>query len=263
MNNMMMNNMMMNNNGNQMNMNMMNMGNGNMMNMNMMNMNNMGGGVNMMNMNMPGMNTMMMNNMNNMPGMNTMMMNMNMPGANPMMMNMNMNMPGANPTMPGTNTNTVVNIEDANGWNLIFENQNDRQTFNIRISEQKLVKEAISYYYLKSNKTEKCKFIFNNNKYVTSSRTLNKSKKVIKSNYLLKSYNNKYMKLFKSTQYKNNKILFTNKIDKTNLKKSSSMNELKLNTIKDGINKQSLENIRLLKEIDVIRRDRQIQKKKL
>ena len=156
MNNMMMNNMMMNNNGNQMNMNMMNMGNGNMMNMNMMNM---GGGVNMMNMNMPGMNTMMMNNM---PGMNTMMMNMNMPGANPMMMNMNMNMPGANPTMPGTNTNTVVNIEDANGWNLIFENQNDRQTFNIRISEQKYVKEAISLYYLKSNKTVKCKFIFNN-----------------------------------------------------------------------------------------------------
>ena len=156
MNNMMMNNMMMNNNGNQMNMNMMNMGNGNMMNMNMMNM---GGGVNMMNMNMPGMNTMMMNNM---PGMNTMMMNMNMPGANPMMMNMNMNMPGANPTMPGTNTNTVVNIEDANGWNLIFENQNDRQTFNIRISEQKYVKEAISLYYLKSNKTDKCKFIFNN-----------------------------------------------------------------------------------------------------
>ena len=145
------------------NVNMMNpMMNMNMMNMNMMNMNNMGGGVNMMNMNMPGMNTMMMNNMNNMPGMNTMMMNMNMPGANPMMMNMNMNMPGANPTMPGTNTNTVVDIEDAKGWNLIFENQNDRQTFNIRISEQKLVKEAISLYYLKSNKTDKCKFIFNN-----------------------------------------------------------------------------------------------------
>ena len=162
MNNMMMNNMMMNNNGNQMNMNMMNMGNGNMMNMNMMNMNNMGGGVNMMNMNMPGMNTMMMNNMNNMPGMNTMMMNMNMPGANPMMMNVNMNMPGANPTMPGTNTNTVVNIEDANGWNLIFENQNDKKSLTIRISEQKLVKEAISMYMLKSGRTDKCKFIFNN-----------------------------------------------------------------------------------------------------
>ena len=137
--NMMMNNMMMmNNNG---------------MDMNMMNMNNNMGGanmMNMMNMNMPGMNTMMMNNM---PGVNTMMMNMNMN-----MQGMNMNMPG----MQGTNTNTTVNIEDAGGWNLIFENQNDRQSFNIRISEQKYVKEAISLYYLKSNKTEKCKFIFNN-----------------------------------------------------------------------------------------------------
>ena len=153
MNNMMMNNMMMNNNGNQMDM--------NMMNMNI-------GGANMMNMNMPGMNTMMMNNMNNMPGVNTMMMNMNMPGVNPMMMNMNMNMnmPGMMnmnmPGMQGTNSNTNVDIEDNKGWNLIFENQNDRQSFNIRISEQKLVKEAISLYYLKSNKTEKCKFIFNN-----------------------------------------------------------------------------------------------------
>ena len=53
-------------------------------------------------------------------------------------------------------------VEDEKGWNLIFENQNDRQTFNIRISEQKYVKEAISAYYLKSNKTDKCKFIFNN-----------------------------------------------------------------------------------------------------
>ena len=159
--NMMMNNMMMmNNNG---------------MDMNMMNMNNNMGGanmMNMMNMNMPGMNTMMMNNMpgvnpmmmNNMPGVNPMMMN-NMPGVNTMMMNMNMNMQGMNMNMPGmqgTNTNTTVNIEDAGGWNLIFENQNDRQSFNIRISEQKYVKEAISLYYLKSNKTEKCKFIFNN-----------------------------------------------------------------------------------------------------
>ena len=106
-----------------------------------------------MNMNMPGVNPMMMN------------MNMNMPGVNPMMMNMNMNMPGVNMNMQGmqgTKTNTNVDIEDKGGWNLIFENQNDRQTFNIRISEQKLIKEAISLYYLKSNKSEKCKFIFNN-----------------------------------------------------------------------------------------------------
>ena len=154
----MMNNMMMGNMGNSQMMNMGNMGGGNTMMM----MNNMGNPM-MMNMNMgnPMMmnmgnmgNTMMMNNMGN-----PMMMNMNM--ANPMM-NMNMNMPNQMMNMPGMNNNTPVNIDDAGGWNLIFENQNDRQSFNIRISEQKLVKEAISLYYLKSNKTDKCKFIFNN-----------------------------------------------------------------------------------------------------
>ena len=156
----MMNNMMMGNMGNSQMMNMGNMGGGNTMMM----MNNMGNPM-MMNMNMgnPMMmnmgnmgNTMMMNNMGN-----PMMMNMNM--ANPMMnMNMNMNMPNQMMNMPGMNNNTPVNIDDAGGWNLIFENQNDRQSFNIRISEQKLVKEAISLYYLKANKTDKCKFIFNN-----------------------------------------------------------------------------------------------------
>ena len=154
----MMNNMMMGNMGNSQMMNMGNMGGGNTMMM----MNNMGNPM-MMNMNMgnPMMmnmgnmgNTMMMNNMGN-----PMMMNMNM--ANPMM-NMNMNMPNQMMNMPGMNNNTPVNIDDAGGWNLIFENQNDRQSFNIRISEQKLVKEAISLYYLKSNKSDKCKFIFNN-----------------------------------------------------------------------------------------------------
>ena len=154
----MMNNMMMGNMGNSQMMNMGNMGGGNTMMM----MNNMGNPM-MMNMNMgnPMMmnmgnmgNTMMMNNMGN-----PMMMNMNM--ANPMM-NMNMNMPNQMMNMPGMNNNTPVNIDDAGGWNLIFENQNDRQSFNIRISEQKLVKEAISLYYIKSNKTDKCKFIFNN-----------------------------------------------------------------------------------------------------
>ena len=154
----MMNNMMMGNMGNSQMMNMGNMGGGNTMMM----MNNMGNPM-MMNMNMgnPMMmnmgnmgNTMMMNNMGN-----PMMMNMNM--ANPMM-NMNMNMPNQMMNMPGMNNNTPVNIDDAGGWNLIFENQNDRQSFNIRISEQKLVKEAISMYKLKSGVTEDCKFIFNN-----------------------------------------------------------------------------------------------------
>ncbi len=120
----------------------------------MMDMNNMMGNTGMMNMNnMMGNNGMM--NMNNMPM--------------PMMMNMNVGMPMMNMNMNNMNMNNMnmnqtpqVNIEDQAGWNLIFENQNDRQTFNVRISEQKLVKEAISLYYLKSNRNDKCKFIFNN-----------------------------------------------------------------------------------------------------
>ena len=44
----------------------------------------------------------------------------------------------------GFGINTPQNAEDENGWNLIFENQNDRRTFNIKISEQKYIKEVIS-----------------------------------------------------------------------------------------------------------------------
>ena len=45
--------------------------------------------------------------------------------------------------------------------NLRFENQDDKSSINIRISEQKLVKEAISIYLIKSGRTDKCKYIFN------------------------------------------------------------------------------------------------------
>ena len=135
------------------------MGNNGMMNMNM---NNMGMGMDMNNMNnMGGMPMMNMNNMGGMPMMN---MNMNNMGMNMNMNNMGMNMMNMNNMgmNMGMNQNQQVNIEDQGGWNLIFENQNDRQTFNVMISEQKLVKEAISLYYLKSNRNDKCKFIFNN-----------------------------------------------------------------------------------------------------
>ena len=44
----------------------------------------------------------------------------------------------------GLGINTPLNAEDENGWNLIFENQNNRRTFNIKISEQKYIKEVIS-----------------------------------------------------------------------------------------------------------------------
>ena len=126
-----------------------------MMNMNqnmMMNpamMQNMGG----MNQNMM-MNPAMMQNMGMMGG--------NMGGMDPnMMMNM-MNMGAVGmPGMMNMSLNTGDDIADAQGWNLIFENQNDRQSYAIKISEQKLVKQAIEKYRTKSKNIDKCKFIFN------------------------------------------------------------------------------------------------------
>ena len=47
------------------------------------------------------------------------------------------------------------------------------------------------------------------------------------------------------------------------LKKCASMNEIKLNSIKSEVNKQSLENDRILREINLIRRDKLIRKNKL
>ena len=113
---------------------------------------------------MGGMNPMMGNPM---MGMNPMMGNPMM-GMNPMMSGMNpmMQFGGMNPGMvspqPQTQADSNVSIDDQSGWNLIFENQNDKKSLTIRISEQKLVKEAISMYMLKSGRTDKCKFIFNN-----------------------------------------------------------------------------------------------------
>ena len=58
-------------------------------------------------------------------------------------------------------------------------------------------------------------------KTTTNSKFSNNNKKLIESNMWIKSYNNnnKYKKIFKSTQNKNNNLLYTNKIDKTNLNK--------------------------------------------
>ena len=135
----------------------------------MQNMGMMGG----MNQNMM-MNPAMMQNMGMMGGMNqnmmmnpAMMQNMGMMGANMggmdpnMMMNM-MNMgAGGMPGMMNVSLNTDDDIADAQGWNLIFENQNDRQSYTIKISEQKLVKEAIDKYRKRSKNIDKCKFIYN------------------------------------------------------------------------------------------------------
>ena len=119
---------------------------------------NMGMGGMMPNMGMTG----MMPNM----GMGGMMPNMGMTGMGGMMPGMMPNMGGAMPTTP-ISSDVNTSIDDATGWNLIFENQNDKKSLTIRISEQKLVKEAISKYMLKSGRTDKCKFIFNNKELFT------------------------------------------------------------------------------------------------
>ena len=55
-----------------------------------------------------------------------------------------------------------ITIDDENWWDLTFEDCNSKEVTNIRISNEKLVKEAISMYMLKSGRTDKCRFIFNN-----------------------------------------------------------------------------------------------------
>ena len=114
------------------------------------------GGMPGMNMGMPGMNIGGMPGMNigGMPGMG----NMGMPG-------MNMGMPGMNMGMPGmgnmADIGKVAGVDDPQGWNLVFENQNDLNSIIVTISEQKTVKEAISKYRIKANRTDPCKFVFN------------------------------------------------------------------------------------------------------
>ena len=143
--------------------------------MNAMMMNNPIGGMPGMNMGMPGMNIGGMPGMNmgmpgmnmGMPGMNMGMpgMNMGMPGMNMGMPGMNMGMPGMNMGMPGmgnmANIGKVAGVDDPQGWNLVFENQNDLNSIIVTISEQKTIKEAISKYRIKANRTDPCKFVFN------------------------------------------------------------------------------------------------------
>ena len=113
---------------------------------------------------MGGMNPMMGNPM--MGGMNPMMGNPMMGGMNPMMgnpmMGMNPMMSGMNPMMQFGGMNPGMVSPQPQTQADSFENQNDKKSLTIRISEQKLVKEAISMYMLKSGRTDKCKFIFNN-----------------------------------------------------------------------------------------------------
>ena len=99
------------------------------------------------------MNNMMGNMMNNFQ-------NINM-GMNNLMNIPNMEMP-MNAMMNNMNIQNNFSIDDLTGWHLLFENTNinDKITIDIIISEQKLIKEAISKYMLKAGRTDKLKFIF-------------------------------------------------------------------------------------------------------
>ena len=55
-----------------------------------------------------------------------------------------------------------VSKDDSNEWNLIFEDNEDKHSIIVRINPEKLIKDAISIYYLISGKKDICKFIFNN-----------------------------------------------------------------------------------------------------
>ena len=106
-------------------------------------------------------NNMMNNMMGNMMGnMMNNFQNINM-GMNNMMNIPNMQMP-MNAMMNNMNIQNNFSIDDLTGWHLLFENTNinDKITIDIIISEQKLIKEAISKYMLKAGRTDKLKFIF-------------------------------------------------------------------------------------------------------
>ena len=99
------------------------------------------------------MNNMMGNMMNNFQ-------NINM-GMNNLMNIPNMQMP-MNAMMNNMNIQNNFSIDDLSGWKLFFEGGVNYPKIHIQINEQKLIKEAISMYMLKSGRTDKCKFIFNN-----------------------------------------------------------------------------------------------------
>ena len=105
------------------------------------------------------------------------------------------------------NSNTYTKSSSSHIFSSISKNDKHRKNaINSNILNTKTLN--ITKNYIKSKK-----------KKMTNSKLSKKSKKIIENNLWLKSNNNKYLKLFKSTQYKNSNLLFNNKIDKTNLNK--------------------------------------------
>ena len=106
------------------------------------------------------------------------------------------------------NLNTHTKSSSSHAFSTISKNNKHRKNVinnNNTLNTKSL---NITKNYIKSKK-----------KKTTNSKFSKRCKKIIENNLWLKSYNNKYLKLFKSTQYKNSNLLFANKIDKTNLNK--------------------------------------------
>ena len=105
------------------------------------------------------------NNINNNMINNMMNINNNIQDMAKAMNNNMMGMQGMNMIMPMNGMMNfgmqTINLDDPEGWTLLFENNWDKNITNIKISEQKLVKEAISIYKVKTGYTKHCKFIFN------------------------------------------------------------------------------------------------------
>ena len=109
------------------------------------------------------------------------------------------------------------------------------QLFNTAIKNTKYVSKYTSTFNNSKSYVSKINNLIKTKK-KTSNQKYNNNKSLIKNNFLVNSYNNKYMKLFRSTQYKNNNLFFTKKIDKTNLNK-------KFNEIAHKINKNNKINL--------------------
>ena len=131
-----------------------------------------------------------------------------------------------------SNRKLYTNIKDNNKTHI---KSSSIQLFNTVAKNNKYTTKYINTCKNSKNQIFKRNNIMRTKKKTSNSKCSN-NKSIIKINFLINSYNNKYMKLFRSSQYKNNRLLFTNKIEKNNLNK-------KFNEIAHEINKNNKINL--------------------
>ena len=120
--------------------------------------------------------------------------------------------------------NYFTNKKYINRFELINSNTHTKSSsshiFSTISKNDKHMKNVINSNILNTKSLNVTKnYIKSKKKKAKNSKFSKRSKKIIENNLWLKSYNNKYLKFYKSTQYKTSNLLFTNKIDKTNLNK--------------------------------------------